>query len=217
MTATVARHHQGVAFDRLVHLGGGVPADHERPHRSVNSRATGSAFAELRRTGRSPAEHEAETRTEWKILRLVTRPGASACALLSRLSSLVETYVEGGEPRRPRRSRNCCGRCGKLLAMTPKEFVACVALEKQQLLRSYTRLDGGTAVAARFATTRGGNSLVAISKRKRGSDSTAAAGAHAEAGNDCRASAAQRANSFRKGADLGVTRCQEQQAPVRVD
>ena len=34
-----ARHHQGVALDRLVHLGGLLPGDHARAHRGVHQRA----------------------------------------------------------------------------------------------------------------------------------------------------------------------------------
>ena len=47
--AAAARHHQGVAVDRVVHLGGVVPGDHPRPHRGVHLRQ-----------GRSPARPEGE-------------------------------------------------------------------------------------------------------------------------------------------------------------
>ena len=36
--AAAARHHQGVAVDRVVHLGGIVPGDHARPHRGRDLR-----------------------------------------------------------------------------------------------------------------------------------------------------------------------------------
>ena len=47
--AAAARHHQGVALDRLVHLGGVVPGDDARAHRGVDFRQ-----------GRSPARPEGE-------------------------------------------------------------------------------------------------------------------------------------------------------------
>ena len=40
--AAAARDHQGVAVDRLVHLGGLVPGNHARPHRGVDFRQGGS-------------------------------------------------------------------------------------------------------------------------------------------------------------------------------
>ena len=47
--SAAAGHHQGVALDRLVHLGGLVPGDHPRAHRSIHSRR-----------GRPPARPEGE-------------------------------------------------------------------------------------------------------------------------------------------------------------
>ena len=47
--AAAARHHQGVALDRLVHLGGVVPGNDARAHRGVDLRQ-----------GRSPARPEGE-------------------------------------------------------------------------------------------------------------------------------------------------------------
>ncbi len=47
--AAAARHHQGVALDRLVHLGGVVPGNHARAHRGVDFRQ-----------GRLPARPEGE-------------------------------------------------------------------------------------------------------------------------------------------------------------
>ena len=47
--AAAARHHQGVALDRLVHLGGVVPGNDARAHRGVHLRQ-----------GRSPARPEGE-------------------------------------------------------------------------------------------------------------------------------------------------------------
>ena len=39
--SVAARHHQGVALDRFVHLGGELPGDHPRPHRSGHLRQGG--------------------------------------------------------------------------------------------------------------------------------------------------------------------------------
>ena len=47
--AVIARDHEGVALDRLVHLGGVVPGNDARAHRSVDFRQ-----------GRSPARPEGE-------------------------------------------------------------------------------------------------------------------------------------------------------------
>ena len=47
--AAAARHHEGVALDRLVHLGGVVPGNDARAHRGVDLRQ-----------GRSPARPEGE-------------------------------------------------------------------------------------------------------------------------------------------------------------
>ena len=47
--AAAARHHEGVALDRLVHLGGVVPGDDARAHRGVDLRQ-----------GRLPARPEGE-------------------------------------------------------------------------------------------------------------------------------------------------------------
>ena len=47
--AAAARHHEGVALDRLVHLGGVVPGDDARAHRGVDFRQ-----------GRLPARPEGE-------------------------------------------------------------------------------------------------------------------------------------------------------------
>ena len=53
--AAAARYHQGVALDRLVHLGGVVPGDHARAHRSFHPGSGGSpARPEGERHRRTP-------------------------------------------------------------------------------------------------------------------------------------------------------------------
>ena len=53
--AAAARHHQGFALDRFVHLGGVVPGDHARAHRSFHPGQRSITCAASRRTSSSAA------------------------------------------------------------------------------------------------------------------------------------------------------------------
>ena len=48
--AAAARHHQGVALDRQLHLGGELPGDHPGAHRGGHQRQVSTTCAASRRT-----------------------------------------------------------------------------------------------------------------------------------------------------------------------